>query len=173
VNLNIESILFLWNIIFTFYYTRVRPQCDYPILGRGARDPSSSSSRFWNGESSWVPHSLFLFPLFIGFFSSKQNPKGSWKTSTSFSIVRFYTAPWYLIFRRPQLLLVSSRCVSHTLKECVGYHTLTIFLFCGTLEFSKITHWNGCGTMRAAAVTWQYPISPYGRLTELACTDTR
>jgi len=27
-------ILFLWNIIFTFYYTRVRPQCDFSILGR-------------------------------------------------------------------------------------------------------------------------------------------
>ena len=27
-----EFILFLWNIIFTFYYTRVRPQCYYSIL---------------------------------------------------------------------------------------------------------------------------------------------
>jgi len=34
VDLMIEPILFLWNIIFTFYYTRVRPQCDYSILGR-------------------------------------------------------------------------------------------------------------------------------------------
>ena len=34
VILIIEPILFLWNIIFTFYYTRVRPQCDYSILGR-------------------------------------------------------------------------------------------------------------------------------------------
>jgi len=30
----IEPILFLWNIIFTFYYTRVRPQCDFSNLGR-------------------------------------------------------------------------------------------------------------------------------------------
>jgi len=28
---------------------------------------------------------------------------------------------------------------------------------------------NGYGTMRAAAVTWQYAISPDGRLAELAC----
>jgi len=34
VNFIVETILFLWNIIFTFYYTRVRPQCDYSILGR-------------------------------------------------------------------------------------------------------------------------------------------
>jgi len=34
VKLIFECILFLWNIIFTFYYTRVRPQCDYSILGR-------------------------------------------------------------------------------------------------------------------------------------------
>ena len=27
MNLIIEPILFLWNIIFTFYYTSVRPQC--------------------------------------------------------------------------------------------------------------------------------------------------
>ena len=33
-NLIFEPNLFLWNIIFTFYYTRVRPQCDYSILGR-------------------------------------------------------------------------------------------------------------------------------------------
>jgi len=31
---------------------------------------------------------------------------------------------------------------------------------------------NGCGTMRAAAVTWQSPISPHGRLAELACTGS-
>ena len=30
----IEPILFLWKRIFTFYYTRVRPQCDYSILGQ-------------------------------------------------------------------------------------------------------------------------------------------
>jgi len=34
LDLIIEPILFLWNIIFTFYYTRVRPQCDLSILGR-------------------------------------------------------------------------------------------------------------------------------------------
>jgi len=28
---------------------------------------------------------------------------------------------------------------------------------------------HGCGTMRAAAVTWKNPISPDGRLAELAC----
>jgi len=30
----IGLILCVWNIIFTFYYTRVRPQCDFSILGR-------------------------------------------------------------------------------------------------------------------------------------------
>jgi len=34
------------------------------------------------------------------------------------------------------------RCVSHTLKECVGYHTVTKIFVCGTLEFSKIAYWN-------------------------------
>jgi len=37
VDLSIGPFLFLWNIIFTFYYTRVGPQCDYvaitPFLG--------------------------------------------------------------------------------------------------------------------------------------------
>jgi len=33
MDLIIEPIWFLWNIIFTFYYTRVRPHCDYSILG--------------------------------------------------------------------------------------------------------------------------------------------
>ena len=35
-----------------------------------------------------------------------------------------------------------ARCVSHALKECVGYHTITKIFVCGTLEFSKIAHWN-------------------------------
>ena len=30
----IEPILLFWNITFTFYYMRVRPQCDYSILGQ-------------------------------------------------------------------------------------------------------------------------------------------
>ena len=34
MDLIIETILFLWNMIVTFYYTRVRPQCDYSILGQ-------------------------------------------------------------------------------------------------------------------------------------------
>jgi len=34
--------------------------------------------------------------------------------------------------------LPPAHCVSHTLKECVGYHTLTKVFVCGTLEFSKI-----------------------------------
>jgi len=32
VDLIFEPIFFLWNIIFTFYYTRVRPHCDYSIV---------------------------------------------------------------------------------------------------------------------------------------------
>jgi len=39
VYLIIEPILFLWNTILTFYYTRVRPQCDYSILGRVEKWP--------------------------------------------------------------------------------------------------------------------------------------
>ena len=56
-----------------------------------------------------------------------------------------------------------ARCVSHTLKECVGYHTLTKILCVVHLNFrNSLTEIprNGCGTMRAAAVTWQSPISP-------------
>jgi len=34
VDLFFQPNLYLWNIIFTFYYTRVRPQCDYSILWR-------------------------------------------------------------------------------------------------------------------------------------------
>jgi len=34
VDLIIEPILLLWNIIFTLFYTRVRPLCEYSILGR-------------------------------------------------------------------------------------------------------------------------------------------
>jgi len=34
LDLIIDLILFLWNIIFMFYCTRVRPQCDFSILGR-------------------------------------------------------------------------------------------------------------------------------------------
>jgi len=33
VDLIIESILFLWNMIFTFYYMRVRPSAITPFLG--------------------------------------------------------------------------------------------------------------------------------------------
>jgi len=55
-----------------------------------------------------------------------------------------------------------ARCVFHTLKECVGYHTLTEIFVCGTLNFRKsLTEIprNGCGTMRAAAVS-DSPQSP-------------
>ena len=33
-----------------------------------------------------------------------------------------------------------ARCVSHTFKECVVYHTLTKIFMRGTLEFLKIAH---------------------------------
>jgi len=46
VNLIIEPIWFSWNIIFTFYYTRVRPQCDYSILGR----KMSVNGSFWSSS---------------------------------------------------------------------------------------------------------------------------
>jgi len=44
LDLIIEPILFLWNIIFTFYYTRVRPQRDFSILGRSGRRGAGVSS---------------------------------------------------------------------------------------------------------------------------------
>ena len=37
----LNPFLFLWNMIFTFHYTRVRPRCDFSILGR----PSSELRR--------------------------------------------------------------------------------------------------------------------------------
>jgi len=73
------------------------------------------------------------------------------------------------------LTLETARFVSHTLKECVGYHTSRKILCVVHLNFRKsLTEIpkNGCGTMRAAAVTWQSPISPDGRLAELACTGS-
>ena len=54
MDLIIEPMLFLWNIIFTFYYTRVRPQCDYSILGRLAQSFFSSSSIFHFGFGSHI-----------------------------------------------------------------------------------------------------------------------
>ena len=42
VDLIIALILFLWTIIFAFYYTRVRPQCDYTILGWTTHDETIS-----------------------------------------------------------------------------------------------------------------------------------
>ena len=41
-------------------------------------------------------------------------------------------------FKSAMRKTLPSRCVSHTLKECVGYHTLTKNFVCGTLDFSKI-----------------------------------
>jgi len=58
---------------------------------------------------------------------------------------------------------VHTRCVSHTFKECVGYHKLKKNFVVVHLNFRKsLTEIprNGCGTMWAAAVTWQSPISP-------------
>ena len=55
------------------------------------------------------------------------------------------------------------------------YTTHTRFLCVVHLNFRKsLTEIprNGCGTMRAAAITWQSPISPDGRLAELACTGS-
>ena len=61
------------------------------------------------------------------------------------------------------------------LKECVVYHTLTKNCMCGTLEFSKIAHWNSekwvwdnAGGVCNVAV----PVSPDWRLAELECTGS-
>jgi len=42
---------------------------------------------------------------------------------------------------------------------------------CGILKFSKISHWNGYGMTRAAAVTWYASLPPDRRLAERACTS--
>ena len=53
----IESILFLWNIIFAFYYTRIRPQCDYSILGRyGAMSDAQWDNTQWVTNSAYAHH---------------------------------------------------------------------------------------------------------------------
>jgi len=89
---------------------------------------------------------------------------------------------WYGQLRVQKLTLsvlnsahAPARCVSHTLKECVVYYTKRKFLCVVHLNFRKsLTEIprNGCETMRAAAVTWQYPISPDGRLAKLVCTGS-
>jgi len=65
VDLIIEPILFLWNIIFTFYYTRVRPQCDYSILGRIVRrlefvHPASFSHLHIWSRLGWLPKGILV-----------------------------------------------------------------------------------------------------------------
>ena len=46
----------------------------------------------------------------------------------------------------------------HMEKTLVVYHKVTDFFPCGICEFSKISHWNACGMVRASAVTWHNPI---------------
>jgi len=53
-------ISFLWNRIFTFYYTRVRPQCDFSI--RGPRGPSSAE-----GSTIWRPNLLYKIRVKLTF----------------------------------------------------------------------------------------------------------
>jgi len=80
VDLIIEPIWFLWNIIFTSYYTRVRPQCDYTILGRpfngnfdeileikwnfGTKKRSLLQGAFWKLSVSRISKILVLFNCF-------------------------------------------------------------------------------------------------------------
>jgi len=72
------------------------------------------------------------------------------------------------LYASRQCLHVFHRSVSHLFvsfpshKRTVWYTTCSDYFGCGILEFSKISHWNGCGEMRAAAVTWHFPISPTG-----------
>jgi len=59
LDLIIEPLSFLWNMIFTFYYTCVRPQCDFSILGRNQIEGFQvnwleSHSRNW--QQSFVSH---------------------------------------------------------------------------------------------------------------------
>jgi len=65
--------------------------------------------------------------------------------------------------RKITRFLVSKIRPATGVTECVVSHTLTNFFVCVHLNFRKsLTEIprNGCGTMRAAAVTWQSPISP-------------
>jgi len=63
IDIIIEPIFFLWNIIHTPYYTRVRPKCDESILGRGngqsagkkIRLPISMGIGTTNAPRCWVP----------------------------------------------------------------------------------------------------------------------
>jgi len=81
VDLIIEPILFLRNIIFTFCYTRVRPQCEYSILGRTGTDALSK-----------IPH-----PSYMSAYEKKPHP------SYMFCIV-IMVMPWMVyeyFFSRP------------------------------------------------------------------------
>jgi len=65
VDLIIEPILFLWNKIFTLYYTRVRPQCDHSFLGRFVRrlefvHPASFSHLHIWSRLSWLPKAILV-----------------------------------------------------------------------------------------------------------------
>jgi hypothetical protein len=62
-------------------------------------------------------------------------------------------------FHSGKIATGSSCCVSHTQNEHVSIPQALIILGRGILEFSKISHRKGCGKMRAAAVTWQPPIT--------------
>ena len=63
-------------------------------------------------------------------------------TQTNFHICLACRSHTMILHHQPDarkyMYIYTARCVSHTLKECVGYHTLTKIRVFGTLEFSKI-----------------------------------
>jgi len=68
----------------------------------------------------------------------------------------------------PKFFPMPARCASHKKRAIVVYHKVTVFSWFSWIF--QISHWNACGMVRAAAITWHNPIPPYGRLAELACT---
>ena len=70
MDLIIEPILFLWNIIFTFYYTCVRPQCDYSILGWPCGKLSSFKENTYTCGNLYVCQSLCIQEEYIHVWQS-------------------------------------------------------------------------------------------------------
>jgi len=79
LSLIIEPVLFLRHIIFAFYYTRVRPQCDFSILGRNAWNTVSKSHLMCMSFICMLPEKLLgcgfstPVPVWVWFVPLNQN----------------------------------------------------------------------------------------------------
>ena len=95
----IEPILFLWNIIFTFYYTRVRPQCDYSIRGRSGcgkwlTSCCSCHTYDWVMTQSWMSHSWLSHESVM----CRSHFQTLWKATSTFNYVHIHTHMWHNSF---------------------------------------------------------------------------